>query len=260
MRIFLAGIAVDVVRAESARFRHPLLLIHGLWTGSWIWRGFAAYLAHRGWDAWAPSFLDGAASGTPADRLGQLVELCRTLPDPPVLLAHDAGAVTAAMLAARVGAPAIVAIAPLLPRVQGEPGILSWPQFWPARLFSHEVKPPRGRAARLFLGGLADEASRLRPDSGPWFRSLLSGAERFPDDPPCPGLVVCARGDPITSAIEGELLARRLDWSFDLGGTSGHFPMLAPGWEHLADDVHRWLVRTLGEKLLAFLGDDLDAE
>jgi hypothetical protein len=36
--------------------------------------------------------------------------------------------------------------------------------------------------------------------------------------------------------------------------------MLAPGWEHLADDVHRWLVRTLGEKLLAFLDDDLDAE
>lgn len=138
MPILPAGLAVDVVRAESARFRHPLLLLHGLWTGSWIWSGFAAYLAHRGWESWAPSF-----AGV-ADRRRQLMEVCRALPAPPVILAHDAGAVTAVKLAAEVAAPAIVAITPLLSRRDGgKPGVFSHPQFWSARLLAGVVKPPR---------------------------------------------------------------------------------------------------------------------
>lgn len=261
MRIFPAGVAVDVVRAESARFRHPLLLVHGLWTGSWIWSDFAAYLAHRGWESWAPSFLDGGAGGDSADRRHQLLEVCRALPAPPVLLAHDAGVVTVAKIAVGIGAPAIVAIAPLLPGADGgESTIFSRPQFWPARFFARRVNPPRGHAARVLLAGLTDDASHLRPDSGPFFRSLLAGAERLPDDVPRPGLLVCSRNDPITPPIQGERLACRFDWSFHLHGTPGHFPMLAPGWEELVDHVHRWLVRTLGEKLLTFLDDGLDDE
>jgi hypothetical protein len=32
-----------------------LLLLHGFWTGSWIWQPLVTYLAHRGWESWAPS-------------------------------------------------------------------------------------------------------------------------------------------------------------------------------------------------------------
>jgi len=260
MPIFSAGLTVDVVRAESARFRHPLLLVHGIWTGSWIWSGIAAYLAHRGWESWAPSF-EGEAAGGSLDRVAQLVELCRALPAPPVLLAHDAGVVIAAKLAARVAAPAVIAVTPLLARLDGgNLGIFAHPQFWSARLLGRRVQPPRGRPARLMLEGLAGEASRLRPDSGRFLRSFLDGTERLPQVVPCPGLLVCCPDDLLMPAIQGERLARRCDWSFDLHGTTGHFPMKAPGWEQLADRMHRWLVRTLGEDVLALLDDEPDLE
>jgi hypothetical protein len=251
-----AGLAVDVVRAESARFRHPLLLLHGLWTGSWIWGGFAGYLAHRGWESWAPSL---GAVAEPAERLFRLTEICRSLPSPPVLVAHDVGIVTAAKLASLVAAPAIVAITPLLHHADGgDLGIFSHPRFWAARCGARRVGIPRGsRAGRLF-GGASDVAERLRPDAGPVFRALLSGADRLPDPAPGPGLLVCAEGDSTLSASQGASVAGRIGWSFELHRSQGHFPMLAPGWELLADRVHRWLVRIIGEDLLALLDDESD--
>ncbi len=80
------GVTVDVVRAESSRFRHPLLMLHGLWTGAWIWRDFAAYLAHRGWDAFAPSFLTDVVARDASERLRMLEEIARTLPAPPIVV------------------------------------------------------------------------------------------------------------------------------------------------------------------------------
>jgi hypothetical protein len=249
---------VDVVRAESARFRHPLLLVHGLWTGSWIWGGLAAYLAHRGWDSWAPSF-DGRGADGASARLRQLLELARILPAPPVVVAHDASVVLATKLATSVGAPAIIAITPLLARLDGgDLGTFAHPQFWPARCFARQVRPPRGRAARLLLAGLGDHAARLRSDSGPFFRSVCSGAERLPDVVPRSGLLVAAPGDPLLPGIER--LAHRLDWSADLHQAPGHFPMTAPGWEQLAGRLHRWLVRTIGEDLLLLAADEPDPE
>jgi hypothetical protein len=38
----------------------------------------------------------------------------------------------------------------------------------------------------------------------------------------------------------------------------GHCALIEPGWEALADGVHRWIVRTLGAHLLAFLDEDDD--
>jgi pimeloyl-ACP methyl ester carboxylesterase len=253
---------VDVVRAESSRFRHPLLLLHGLWTGGWIWRHFAAYLAHRGWDAWVPSLLEDASLSDVNGRQHALIDLCRTLPAPPVLISHDAGVAMATLLASEVAAPAIVAIAPLLPRIDRHVnlGVLAHPKFWPARLWARSVPPPRGRIARSLMAGLDDEAvGRLRPDSGAYLRALLAGTFTLAN-PSQPGLVIASSNDDITSREQSRRLADRWRWSFDLHETYGHFPMLTSGSEGLADHVHRWLVRAIGADLLAWLEDDEDAD
>ncbi len=258
MRLSFGSLPVDMVRAESARFRHPLLLLHGLWTGSWIWREFQAYLAHRGWESWAPSFLEAPAASFATDRVEWLVDACRTLPAPPIIIGHDAGAVIAATLASRVEAPAVVAIAPLLASVDSGAwgGLYAWPRFWAARFLGGPVSPPRHALARTFG---AKRAGSWLPDSGALFRALASGALRFPTEAPCPSLLVCAEHDPLVSPIAAERLARRLGWAFQVHGSS-HFPMLEPGWESLGDDLHRWLVQTLGERILAWVEDDSDGE
>ena len=252
MRLSLGSLPVDVTRAESARFRHPLLFVHGLWTGSWIWHGFMGYLAHRGWESWAPSFLEGAAND--ADRVALLLDVCRAMPAAPVIIGHDAGAVLATMIATRVDVPAVVAIAPSLP---GRGSIHRWPRYWTARWFGSRVEPPRDVAARLVID---DAADRLRPESGPFFRALASGSLRMPAESSVRGLVVCATDDALSLPTAGALMARNYRWSFEEWPAPGHTPMLARGWEALADRLHRWLVLTLGEELLAWLDEEEDPD
>jgi pimeloyl-ACP methyl ester carboxylesterase len=251
MRFSLGSLPVDVVRAEAARFRHPLLFVHGLWTGSWIWHGFMGYLAHRGWESWAPSFLEGGVAE--ADRVEQLIEVCRAMPAVPVVIGHDAGAILAATLAAKVASPAVVTIAPSLP---GPESVHRLPRFWAARWFGSRVDPPSGPAAGLMI----DEPDRLRPDSGRFFRALASGTLGMPTESVASGLVVCSTDDALCPSATAALLARNYGWAFEEWPTSGHAPMLRQGWEAHADRLHRWLVLTLGEDLLAWLDDENDPE
>ena len=246
MRTHFHGVAVDVARAEASRFRHPLLLLHGLWTGSAIWRGFMGYLAHRGWNSWAPSFLE--ADHPIADRGPMLVDLCRTLPAPPVVLGHDAGAHLATELASTLDLPAVVAVTPLLSRHDvGRAGVFAWSRLWRARL-SATLPPPVGAAAPAYRAA----GDVLRPDSAAFFRRIAA-ASLPRANRPC--LLVGSPGDRITDAAEAERVARERGWTFHRHAGRGHFPMVEPGWERLADDVHRWLVQTLGEALLLFLED-----
>jgi len=50
------GIYVETHQPERRSRKPPLLLIHGVLTGSWLWSSFAAYFAERGWEAHAMNF------------------------------------------------------------------------------------------------------------------------------------------------------------------------------------------------------------
>lgn len=247
-----ASLTVEVVRAEWARFRHPLLFLHGLWTGSWIWSDLAGYLAHRGWESWAPSLLGESYSPDAEERVRALTEVCRAMPAPPVIVAHDAALGAASALALAVHAPAIVAIAPWLPPRGGRLGLLSDRRFWAGALFAALVAPPTGEPLHPSLVGIQGHLTRLRPDSGPFFRSLFSDAERlFATARSQTGLVIAARDDRATSVDGAKRLASELQWSFDVHETSGHFPMLTDDRrERLADQIHRWIVQAIGRELL----------
>ena len=245
MRTHFHGVAVDVARAESSRFRHPLLLVHGLWTGSAIWRGFMGYLAHRGWDSWAPSFLEG--DHVIADR-GPFRG--RPLPD----AARAAG-----------GARSRCGRAPrnrarVRPRSAGGGGDHAAPVAT-RRPAAAGSSPGRDSGA---LGSSANRAiaarwcgrcgvSRGGGRVASRFGRVVSRAFAAASVPCAdrPSLLIGSTGDRITDAAEAERLARERGWAFHRHDGRGHFPMMEPGWERLADDVHRWLVRTLGEALLS---------
>jgi pimeloyl-ACP methyl ester carboxylesterase len=235
--------AVELIRAESGRFHHPLLLVHGAWTGGWIWTDLAGYLAHRGWDAWIPT----VAGASTDERRAALVEIARRLPAAPILVTHDAGFATALDVVELVAAPAVAAIAPLCRDVAGG-GIASWV----ASLSTSSVPPPRDD---VLTGVPTDAVDRLVPESRSFYRSALAVARR-PPSTSAPNLIVATTGDRLTPAALAEDLARRCGSAFDLHESAGHFPMLEPGFEGLGDRIHRWLVRTLGERLLAFVDDD----
>jgi pimeloyl-ACP methyl ester carboxylesterase len=254
MRTHVGGLPVEITRPESAKFHHPLLLLHGLWTDSWIWEPFAAYLAHRGWESWAPSLTTVPASAA----AHALDDVMRALPAAPVIVAHDVGILAAASCAQRGTVPAIVAIAPVAPpsETASGRGIFAWPQFWRARLAGARVSPPRGAGARAFLGGALAVRNRLRADSGATFRAIASGRTRLPARLDVPGLVLGGERDAIAPDAALGALAARFGWTRRAYPGRGHFAILEPGWEALADDVHRWVVQTVGAELLALLDDD----
>ncbi len=252
MRCRVGQIPVDVSRAESARFRFPILLLHGLWTGSWIWQPLAGFLAHRGWELWAPSLLEAELPPVEQASASWIQRVRDALPSPPILIAHDTASVAAVSLADALEAPALVAVAPVVAPVDaGERGIFAWPRFWAARLWGPTVAPPAGSAARTFLGSVGGR-DRLLPDSGPGFRALASGRALLPGRVGCPGLIVAGARDLVATPVVGARIAERYGWPCRIYEGRGHFPMLEGGWEHLASDLHRWIVQTLGERVVLF--------
>ena len=251
MSIDSAVTTVEVVRAECPRFRYPLVLLHGLWAGAWIWREVAPYLGHRGWDAWVPSFV--ASGGRPMDleaRRVALGALVRELPGPPILVTHDAGLALADLEAVTSRAPAVIAIAPIVGL-----GPLGGPRLWMTRLAGRVAPIPGGRFAETFFAGLADyDRARIGPDSGSVLRAAIS-IERRPVDAPR-GLVVASDADLVAPLARCERFAKARGWDIERHGAAGHFPMLGRSATALGDRLHRWLVRALGGDLLAWIDDE----
>jgi pimeloyl-ACP methyl ester carboxylesterase len=268
MRTHVGGVAVEVTRPESAKFRHPLLLVHGLWSGSWVWEPFATYLAHRGWESWVPSLRE-VADLTARTRAAEAV--ARALPERPVVICHDSGLAVAAPLAAAGAAVAIAALAPVVgPGGGAGRGLFAWPQFWLARMLGSTVAPPGGAGAAAYLGRAIGSRDRLRPDSASVFRLLASGrvelrpamgapATHAPATG-VPGLIIGGGDDAIVPERDAREVAERLGWDHRTLPGRGHFALLEPERESLADEVHRWIVRTLGADLLLFLDDDSGAD
>src|SRR5947207_2124740 len=106
-------LTAETLPAEGARYAAGLVCIPGLWAGSRVWRGFASYLGHRGWEC---HLLDvrGVVGGLTA-RAAAVREYAAALPAPAVFVGHDAGGLVALAAAARGTAAAVVLLAPLAP-------------------------------------------------------------------------------------------------------------------------------------------------
>jgi pimeloyl-ACP methyl ester carboxylesterase len=254
MRSRVGQRTVEITQPESAKFHHPLLLLHGLWTGTWIWEALTPFLAHRGWEVWAPSLVDAVPPESFAAAVTSIEAVARAMPAPPVLVMHDTGLVLGSALASHVDVPAFVALAPVLPgRVPLRRGLAGVLTRWRAEV---SMPPPRGRGADALIGSVPRARERLVADSAPIVRALAAG--RVVVAPPAgrPGLVLAGDRDAITPPAIAAELAGRFGWDARSYPGRGHLLQLETGWEEVGGDLHRWIVRTLGADLLALLEDD----
>src|SRR5207247_1721353 len=191
-------LTAETLPAEGARYAAGLVCIPGLWAGSRVWRGFASYLGHRGWEC---HLLDvrGVAGGLAA-RAAAGRGYAAALPAPagPGGRAPGSGAARRLVLAPRS----------LLALLAGRP-----------------VPAPVGPAAAAW----ADLPPALRASTGPEdatvVREVVWGRVRPVAAAGVPTLVVAGAGDPLLSPPAADALARSLGAELRVLEGAGHWPL-----------------------------------
>ena len=268
MKRTISGILTETFPPENPKFRSPLILVHGPWSGSWCWREWAVRFSNLGWDCWAVNFrgraeektLEPVAQVTFGDCLGDLKQVMRAAGSSPVLLGHSLGGLAALKAAEGERTSAVIVLsAPFLGSGVKEPGhslrllrLKYLPLIFlrqPIRIKEKDfcsywlASVPEYRRAAV-LNGVVVESGYLAKE---FFRPAVS---LDPKSVRCPVLVLGGTEDRIVSVESLRQMAQTLGADFNDYQAHGHWMMVEEGWEAIVNDIHRLLVQRLGEELL----------
>src|SRR4029453_13702792 len=112
--------------------------------------------------------------------------------------------------------------------------------------------PPGAAAARLVCDEVPDG---LDVESARAVLDVVRGQPPPGSPPGVPTLVVAGERDPLLAPPAAAALATSLAGEFVSIPGAAHWPILSPGWQRTVAEVHRWLVRRLGEALLDFYAE-----
>lgn len=230
---------------------YPLVLVHGLWAGAWIFEGWLGPAAARGWDVWAPN-LRGRAGSRPVDDLGSvgLADLASDLVDvlsetgPAVVVGYSMGGLLTQLVAADPTSRSLVHAAALMCSVPPRgivalsgPVLRAAPAYLAPMLRGTAFMPSRADADAMLMNDLPDaDRDRWFPsliaDSGRAAREMAIGAARVPRrDVTCPVLVVSCEHDRISPPRIQPALVRRYAAAHLRVAGHAHMVAIEPGWE-----------------------------
>lgn len=268
MEKWIGKILLDVSPPERPKFRPPLILIHGAWTSSRSWHGWATHFANLGWECWAMNFR-GRFGASATDDLKQLSfqdcvddlrQAIRAADFPPVLLAHDLGGLAAYRAAAAEPISALILIAalptseavPELPRALRLLRLKYAPLIFLRRPFRLEEKDFR----KNWLNALppAEHSEPLRalvPESPGLVREFFDRRVKLDSSSiPSPALAVAGREDRVAPADSLRRCAEHLGMEFRDYPGHGHWIIGEDGGEAITRDIHRWIVQKSGAVIL----------
>lgn len=262
----ISGLRVERTVAERPSGKPPLLFVHGMWDGAWIFENYLRFFSARGHDCYALD-LRGRPGSKPVDDIGKVrfreyvedaLAVAREL-NGPIPIGHSSGGLIVQKLAELLDPHAAVALTPAAPRgvfaLATRELLLAALQHAPEILFGRPLMPDKEEMVRLQLSGLPPAErdrvyGRQIPESGrQTFDIAVAG---FPVDASkvrCPMLVVGAREDRITPGQVARKVAARYGADFRLHEGFAHMITLEPGWERVAADVADWLERELGARI-----------
>jgi pimeloyl-ACP methyl ester carboxylesterase len=221
----IGDLLLDHARPRGPARPLPLLLVHGMWSGSWYWEAWLRAAADAGWDAWALN-LRGHHGSRPVEQLGAVSVLdyvqdvldCLRVLGEAVLVGHSMGGLIVQKVAETGGArlAAFLASAP--------PGgilVLRWPvlsrmaRYAFALARNRPLMATRAHADALLLNALAparqaEAYARFVPESGRAAREIAFGLIRVEAARVrCPALVVAGGRDRITPpAVQRRIAAK----------------------------------------------------
>ncbi len=251
-----------------------ILMIHGMWGGTWNWDNYRTFFEARGYRCVAPTlrYHDMDPKEVPDSRLGttSLLDYARDLeaeiariPGKPVIMGHSMGGLLAQILGGRGLAKALVLLTSAAPAgiMMLKPSVirsfasvmLRW-GFWrkPHRLpfeaavFAMYHLVPRDEQRALY-DRLVYESGRAAFEIGFWLLDPRGAARVEESRVTCPVLVVGGGQDRITPPSVTRKIAskyRSVSTYLELADHA-HWVLGEPGWENVAEAVAKWLNENL---------------
>jgi pimeloyl-ACP methyl ester carboxylesterase len=253
----IAGFPATICRPADRRpGTAPVLLLHGAFADHRCFDGWVARLGAGGRLAVAPSRRgrhgvgpERAAGVSFDDYVADTLAVVDALGEDPVLVGHSLGGLVAQKVAEQGRARAVVLLA------SAPPGMLTaqavaLPHFGPLlpRIMAGKaVIVPDGACSALALNHVPEEQrpaihAGLVHESGRVYRSLMIGTVRVDAAKvTVPVFVAGAADDRLVSSRLVRRTAKHYGVEPHLLDGHGHFLIVEPGWEDLADEVAAWL-------------------
>ena len=265
MTKLIGEVTVDISPPEFAKFKSPLILIHGLWTDSSCWTEWATHFANLGWECWSINFR-GRAGWQEGELQGLTVEVCkedlktviRNAAFPPVLLAHGFGGLIARQAAAEFEIAALIHLSSSPGSSSEMPRSLKLLRLkYGLLLFLQRAFPLTEKDfSALYLNCVPREKRpailrRMTPESPHLIRDFLYGKPDFhPANLSYPQFLVGGSADAVMPIASLRLLAST--WHADLleYPNHGYWIIGEADGEKIVRDVHRRVVQKLGERVL----------
>lgn len=268
MEMWIGDLLVDASPPEKPKFKAPMILVHGLWSGSWCWEAWATHFSNLGWECWAINFR--GRFGEERDRILRQLTFERCVEDlkkilrrasfPPVLLGHGLGAWAAQKAVEDEKVSALILLSSLPPKgiaMEMARGLrllrLKYsPLIFLRRPFRIEDRDLR----RLWLASLPEDQQpdilrRAVPDSPHLAREFFERrTELFRERLRCPVLVLGGEEDRVVPIGALRALTRWLGAELKEYPGHGHWILGESGGEAIVRDIHRWVVQKLGDKIL----------
>jgi pimeloyl-ACP methyl ester carboxylesterase len=240
----IAGHGVHFDAPEAGRYLAPILVLPGLFQSFQCWRGLTSMLAHRGWEVYvlARDEEEGSGASGWSAQCEAAANVAAGLGDNVIIFGADIGAAIAMAACQRVTPLALGLFAPSLPAPLGHALAAS-------RSILERAKKSSGQAPDKLAKGtkpadLSSEPVDLLDDIGEGI-----AFERPSSHPPA--IVFAPDGDPLVTSEQA--------LSFADGELARTSPTRLDGrwWPAkrsaaVADGVHRFLVLTLGDRVVEF--------
>lgn len=237
----------------------PIVMVHGAFVGGWSFELFRQPFEAVGHQVLAPD-LRGHAAHEPSeaviglsvrDYARDIAELCRALPEPPIVVGHSMGGLVAQLAAGKVPLRALVLLAPSPPwgltnwsfeeamTAFGAQlaGLLSNGAVEPSREVMRQMSLPRLTAAEAepILARLRPESARAVNETLNWWLDpfMTTGLPAGPL--PAPSLVISGEADQVHPPASGRLVAERIGGAFECAPRMSHWLPGEPGWENVAE-------------------------
>jgi pimeloyl-ACP methyl ester carboxylesterase len=263
----MAGLWAQRYPPAQAKFKSSLLLVHGLWSGAWCWQSWATHFCNLGWDVVAidlrrrlPQPLTGSPAGLSFDDcVRDLRQIIRSFSTPPTLVAMDLGALMALKALEESEASTLILVSPSPPAnletAQSRRLRLLWLKYRLLVLLRRPCRIDEKDFRANFLAPLPENlqttiARQTVAESSALVREFFAPSVTLkPGLLTCPLLIVGGSDDLLTPAATSNEIAQWLGGEFREYKGQGHWLIEQDG-ENIARDIHRWIIRLLGEKIL----------